>query len=177
MRLLLAYGIYWLPPLLLTLTCVCVIYDNARKSTKDALPPFTLEPTRTPIAIHIPEVHRRGRQTVYITMSLLLGIAAGYAGRDHQLISNTHLYEGVTVDQQLSEKEYKLIIPGYATKWDFEFCHPLKMPSVLIDIKYEQKYGCKQVYGVGFVQPHKEKTNAAIQNGRYSSPSAETASR
>jgi len=102
-----------------------------------------------------------------------MGLVGGYAIRDHQLVTNTFTYEGVTVNSKVSDKQYWVTIPGYTRQRDFEFCHPLKMPANVIDLKYEQRYGCKQVYGVGFVQPHKETNNAAIQNGRGTATATE----
>lgn len=101
----------------------------------------------------------------------------GYLIRDHQLAVNTFVFEGVTVNSQVSDRQYWMTVPGYIRQRDFEFCHPLKMPAQVIDIKYEQKYGCKQVYGVGFVQPHKEKSSDTIQNGRSSTASTEATAR
>ena len=112
-----------------------------------------------------------------LLMIVGLSLAAGYGIRDHQLVRNTFTYEGVVVNSQVSDSRYWMTIPGYTRQRDFEFCHPLKMPATVIDIKYEQKYGCKQVYGVGFVQPHKEKSNATIQNGRDSTTATEATAR
>jgi len=94
--------------------------------------------------------------------------------RDHELVINTFTYEGVTINSQISDNRYLVTIPGYTRQRDFEFCHPIKMPALVIDIKYEQKYGCKQVYGVGFVQPHKEINNASIQIGRNTATTSKT---
>lgn len=93
-----------------------------------------------------------------------LSFFAGYGYRDHQLTTRTFEYDGVSVLSQQSDRRYGLLIPGYSREWDFEFCHALKMPSNLIDIKYEQRNGCKQVYGIGFVKIHKEnQQNAQLQ--------------
>lgn len=105
---------------------------------------------------------------------LVIGCLLGYLIRDHQLTSNTFTFEGVKVNSQINDHQYWITIPGYSRQRDFEFCHPLKMPAPIVTIKYEQKYGCKQVYGVGFVEPYKEKINDSIQNGRNSTSSTET---
>ena len=75
---------------------------------------------------------------------LILGMVMGYGIRDHQLTSNTRTYSGVAVLSQQSDRQYTVQIPGYARAYDFEFCHPLKMPGPLIDIKYEQRFGCNK---------------------------------
>lgn len=106
---------------------------------------------------------------------LILGIIIGYASRDHQLVSNTRTYFGVSVLAQLSDRKYTVRVPGYPRTYDWDFCDPLAMPSKLIDIRYEQHYGCKLVNGVGFVAPHQEKKDDQLQNGRYSTPASTTA--
>lgn len=98
---------------------------------------------------------------------LILGIIIGYASRDHQLVSNTRTYFGVSVLAQLNDRKYTVKVPGYQRTYDWEFCDPLAMPSQLIDIRYEQHYGCKLVNGIGFVSPHEENQNE-LQNGRHS---------
>lgn len=114
---------------------------------------------------------------ITVGIAYQIGKDRGYGIRDHELTVNTFTYEGVAVNSQVSDHRYWMTIPGYIRQFDFDFCHPIKMPADIIDIKYEQKYACKQVYGVGFVQPHKERNNAAIQNGRYSATASETSAR
>lgn len=116
--------------------------------------------------VSIPEIRSRDKKTVWIGTPLVLafGIAAGYAIRDHQLVTNTRTYFGVEVLSQQSDHSYTVRIPGFIQPYPWEFCHPLKMPAQVVDIKYEQRYGCKYVNGVGFVQPHKEKPYE-LQNG------------
>src|SRR5690348_8043534 len=160
---------YWLPSLLVISVCIWAICGGKIKPSEMKSPPSE---KNFPPATFIPEVRQRGRATVWISLPviLLMGVAGGYAIRDHQLIANTFTYEGVTVNSKVSDSRYWVTIPGYTRQRDFEFCHSLKMPADVIDLKYEQRYGCKQVYGVGFVQPHKEKNNVEsdLQNGRGS---------
>lgn len=118
---------------------------------------------------------REDKRTAWIAslaIILTVGIAAGYAIRDHQLVNNSYMFSGVSVISQQSDRRYNVHIPGYEKIWDWEFCHPLKMPSPVIDIKYEQRFGCKAVYGVGFVSIHEDKKNAGIQNGRNTAEAA-----
>lgn len=121
---------------------------------------------RERLPIHHIEIRKKGKATVWIgtPLVLALGIAAGYAIRDHQLITNTRTYFGVEVLSQQNDRSYTVRIPGFSQPYPWEFCHPLKMPAQVVDIKYEQRYGCKYVNGVGFVQPHKEK-RYELQNG------------
>lgn len=105
---------------------------------------------------------------VKIGLGVVLGILLGMEIRDRQLISNSYMFWGVSIVSQQNDHQYMVHIPGYEKNWDWEFCHPLKMPGLLVDIKYEQRYGCKAVYGVGFVSLHKEKNNVELQNGRNS---------
>lgn len=95
----------------------------------------------------------------------------GYFYRDHELKANTFTFTGVTIVHQQSERRYSVLIPGYTEEQHWRFCHPLEMPAKLVDIQFEQRYGCKQVYGVGFVLPHKEKN---VQIGRHSKTTAAT---
>jgi hypothetical protein len=175
---------YWLPSLLVMSSCAWILSDAVVESTKEEWPQL-FKPLTTPLMIMMPEVQPRGKRTVYIatmmvilTATLLAGVGIGYGSRDHQLATNVFTYEGVAVNSRVSERQYWMTIPGYDRQRDFEFCHPLKMPADVIDIKYEQKYGCKQVYGVGFVQPHKERSDAAtIQTGRDSATATEATAR
>ena len=174
---------YWLPSLLVISSCAWILSGVVVENTKEEWPQL-FKPLTSPVVIMMPEVHRRGKRTVYIaSMMILILLAAtgllglGYGIRDHQLVTNTFTYEGVAVNSQVNERQYWMTIPGYADQRDFEFCHPLKMPAAVIDIKYEQKYGCKQVYGIGFVRPHKENSNARIQNGRDPAAAPKTAAR
>jgi hypothetical protein len=76
-----------------------------------------------------------------VAVTISLSFLAGYGYRDHQLASNTRTYFGVSVLSQQSDRRYQVKIPGYTRTYDWEFCDPLKMPSPLVDIKYEQHYG------------------------------------
>lgn len=98
-----------------------------------------------------------------------IGKDRGYGIRDHELVQNTRMYFGVTVLSGKTDKNYTVQIPGFVKSYDWDFCHPVKMPAQVIDIKYEQRPGCKMVNGVGFLQIHEEK-NYGIQNGRNSTP-------
>lgn len=108
---------------------------------------------------------------------LAIGLALGYGTRDHELNSNTRMYWGVSVISQQSDRRYQVHIPDYTKNWDWEFCHPLQMPGPLIDIKFEQRFGCKAVNGVGFVSIHQEEHNVELQNGRDSTAATATAER
>jgi hypothetical protein len=112
-------------------------------------------------------VERRQRTSPakYLLTVLLTSSVVGpgcWLLRDHQLSSNTRSYTGVTVVSQQSDRRYGVIVPGYQKVWDWEFCHPLKMPAMVVDIQYEQKFGCKNVNGTGFVSIHKEDKNAKL---------------
>ena len=174
------WSIYWLPSLSVISSCAWILSDAAVESTKEEWPQL-FEPLTTPLMIMMPEVQPRGKRTVYIAtmmiLILLAGVGLGYGSREHQLATNTFTYEGVAVNSQVSEKRYWMTVPGYSSQRDFEFCHPLKMPAQVVDIKYEQKYGCKQVYGIGYVLTHKENRNASIQNGRDPSAATEASAR
>ena len=103
-----------------------------------------------------------------------IGKDRGYGIRDHELVNNSRMYFGITVLSQQSDRSYTVKIPGFTQDYPWDFCHPLKMPARVIDIKYEQRFGCKVVNGTGFVQPHEEKKNE-LQNGRHNSTAAEPA--
>ena len=182
---LLAWLISWLPSLLVISSCVWILSDAVGENTNEEWPQL-FDPLASPILIMMPDTERKGKHTRPFIASMILilalagGLGLGYGVRDHQLVANTFTYEGVTVNSQVTDRQYWMTIPGYARQRDFEFCHPLKMPADVIDIKYEQRYGCKQVYGVGFVQPHKEisdATNAEVQNGRDTATATETPAR
>lgn len=109
---------------------------------------------------------------------LVIGCLLGYLIRDHQFVTNTRTYYGVTILSQQNDHQYTVHIPDYPRDWPWIFCHPLKMPSTVIDIRYEQRYGCKNVNGVGFVAPSKLKESRdAIQNGHDSTAATTTAGR
>lgn len=123
--------------------------------------PIPMPPPRSVITmLPTAESVRKIGSTVFL---LSLGLLAGYAIRNQELASNTRTYFGVAVLSQQSEQRYMVRIPGDLKDWDWEFCHPVKMPSLLIDIRYEQRFGCKAVNGVGFVSIHEEKKNAQLQ--------------
>lgn len=147
----------WLVPLLLILLCAWIVLRNVRQDMK--------ENVTTAELFNIPKVRPRGEVTIWIgsmLMMLAVGLGTGYGLRNIQLINNTRMYFGVVVLSQQNDHEYIVRIPGYDRTYDWEFCHPLKMPAALIDIKYEQRFGCKAVNGVGFVAPHEEKHNAEL---------------
>lgn len=164
---------FWLPWLSVISTCAWAILSGVKESTRDRsrsdCDPLDEGTTNAPVAM--PAVRQRGERTIWIAsmlMMLALGLALGYGVRDRELIANTRMYFGVTVMSQQSDRRYMVQIPGYIKSYDWEFCHPLKMPGPLIDIKYEQRFGCKAVNGVGFIQIHEEKKNE-LQTGRDSS--------
>lgn len=178
---------YWLPPFLVISSCVWILLSGrmsgSEKNTSGGPPESGSESeTTAPPTVHVMQKIKKGRYIASLMLTpaaaLTLGIFIGYEIRDHQFISNTRTYLGVSVLAQLDERRYTVHIPGYSRPYDWEFCHPLKMPSPLVDIKYEQRYGCKTVNGVGFVSVHnEEKNNARIQNGRDSTATAETTAR
>lgn len=132
-----------------------------------------MPPPRAAVAmLPTAETVRRASKTTFL---LLVGMLAGILWRDHELISNTRMYFGVSVISQQSDRRYLVHIPDYKKNWDWEFCHPLIMPGPLVDIKYEQHGGCKVVNGIGFVSIHQEEHNAAIQNGRDTAAATATA--
>jgi hypothetical protein len=164
----------WSALLFVTLSSTWIIWSGVRQRMKKKLL------TDLPQAELMPIVQPQGRRTVWISslvLVLLLGLAGGYGIRDHQLLTNSRMYFGVEVLSQQSDRRYQVHIPDYKQDWDWEFCHPQKMPGPLIDIKFEQRFGCKAVNGVGFVSIHKENRNAELPNGRTSTAATATAPR
>src|SRR5678815_5203439 len=132
---------YWLPSLLVMSSCAWILSGVVVENTKEEWPQL-FKPLTSPVVIMMPEVQRRGKKTVYIaSMMILILLAAtgllglGYGIRDHQLVTNTLEYSGVAVLSQQNERSYTVNVPGYDKAYDWDFCHPLKMPSSLIDIK------------------------------------------
>lgn len=147
----------WLVSLSVISLCIWIVLSGYRRSTSENVTAEHL--------FKLPKVRPRGEVTIWIgsmMMMLSIGLATGYGFRNHELVENTRMYFGVTVLSQQNDHEYTVRVPGYDRTYDWEFCHPLKMPSSLIDIKYEQRFGCKAVNGVGFVAPHEEKHNAEL---------------
>ena len=99
----------------------------------------------------------------------------GYQARNNELSKNTREYTGVVIVNKKNDNVYDVKVPGYVKTYNWEFCHPVKMPSDVVDIKYEQRYGCKQINGIGYLLTHKETKDVDklnLQNGRDPSASA-----
>jgi hypothetical protein len=110
---------------------------------------------------------RRGKQTVYIagmTLSLILGVAIGYASRDHQLISRSHTYWDVAILEKYSDSSFR-IQPARMQDGQWDFCAPapFQKHDELRYITFEQKNGCKRLeYFQKLDARLGEKLNAAI---------------
>ena len=168
MKSLLAYGIYWLPLLLLISTCVYVIYDSGKKSTKKELLPFMFEPAITPIAIHIPEAQPQGKRTVWISTVMLIvltiGVSLGYGVRDHQLSGNLQTYTDVAITKKIADRDF-WIWPDRMKQQHIQICPESvvdwKSGTNLDDWTFEQRNGCKRV--VSYHEKPQGEIDASIQ--------------
>lgn len=91
-------------------------------------------------------------------------------------MENTREYHGVRIVSQTSEKQISVLIPGLPNEYSLVFCHPLKPPSDCINIKWEQKLGCKDVNENGYIEPSKE-TCPNVQNGHNTATTTEATAR
>src|SRR5262249_52349456 len=138
MTLLWQFVTFWLPWLLVISSCIWIVSDGRIRSTLRSWR-LAVPSTDTADMSHVeamPAVEPQGRRTVWIAgmmLTLAVGILGGYGIRDHQLSANTREYFGVSVLSQQSDHRYTVKIPGYSKDYDWEFCHPLKMPGPLID--------------------------------------------
>lgn len=165
MRLLMESLISWLPLLLLISASVWTIFTSARKSTNER--PVTFTPLTTPMQIHIPEVQRLGKKTVFIasvSLALIVGLGAGYAVRDHQLATHLQTYTDVAILKKVAEGEF-WIWPDRMKQQHIQLCAGSVVGwqegETLDDWTFEQKAGCKRV--VSYHERLKGELDAAIQ--------------
>jgi len=119
----------------------------------------------SPPETFIPEVQRQGRRTVWIGTPLILalGIAAGYAIRDYQLIKNTHTYLDVLVVERYASDKY-LLRPARMQPWISKTCEPIDLTTghTMKFYTFEQMADCHRVKSFEFYANDKgERINAA----------------
>jgi hypothetical protein len=108
---------------------------------------------------------RIGSLSGLVAGAFLAGFFYGWLLRDHQLVSNSHTYQGVSVIGVLSDRSILVSIPGFDRSYQWDFCQPRKFNvGQLFDITYEKDFlrDCKQLAGPNSVWFHKEDVNAAI---------------
>jgi hypothetical protein len=122
----------------------------------------------------MPEVRRRGKQTVYIagmililalalTATLRVGMALGYGKRDRELLDQSHTYWGVFILDKYSDVSFR-IQPARMQDGQWDFCAPVPFQKhdELRYITFEQKNGCKRLEYFQKLDPRLgEKLNAA----------------
>jgi hypothetical protein len=127
-----------------------------------------------------PEVRSSAARATKLLGLILLGVIIGGLWRDHQLLSATMTFRHVRVLGKISDKRY-LMQPSGMKAYDWEFCHDLTMPKEMgretpakyVDIKFEQRNGCKQIIGVGFLEISREENNY-VETGRNPTTTATT---
>jgi hypothetical protein len=126
----------------------------------------TLPNSRSIADLPMPPMRPRGRVTVWIGLPviLLMGLAGGYAIRDHQLITNQQTYTDVAVLRKISDSEF-LIWPDRMKQQHIQICAGSTVGwyegEVLNDWTFEQRKGCKRV--ISYHEKQKGEIDASIQ--------------
>jgi hypothetical protein len=108
---------------------------------------------------------RIGSLSLMVGIAFLAGFFYGWLLRDHQLVSNSHTYQGVSVIGVLSDKSIMVSIPGFGKTYQGDVCQPRRfVAGQLFDITYEKDFlrDCKQLAGPNSVWFHKENVNAEL---------------